>query len=114
MREIRDPNFLTASAVATFWGRYLSSPGDGDSPLASPLRAPDLRGLPSATIVTAEFDPLRDEGERYADRLRESGVAAEVLRYDGMMHGFFTMPGALAVSCRAVADAATALRAAVS
>ena len=114
MREIRDPNFLTASAVATFWSRYLTSPGDGDSPLASPLRTPDLGGLPSATIVTAEFDPLRDEGEQYAGRLRESGVAAEVLRYDGMMHGFFTMPGALAVSCRAVADAAMALRAAVS
>jgi acetyl esterase len=85
---------------------YLATPEDGASPLASPLRASDLSGLPAATVITAEYDPLRDEGELYAKRLAEAGVPAEVIRYDGMIHGFFTMVGELDAARTAVLDAA--------
>jgi acetyl esterase len=112
MREITEPHFLHQQAIDSYWDRYLTSPQDGDSPLASPLRAADLTGLPPATIISAEFDPLRDEGQLYADRLQEAGVAADVLQYDGMMHGFFTMVGILDASKLAVIHAAARLRAA--
>lgn len=87
---------LTAASMEWFWEQYLIAHSDGDDPYASPLRAEHLRGLPPATIVTAEFDPLRDEGETYAARLRADGVPVELVRYDGVMHGFFWMAGELA------------------
>jgi acetyl esterase/lipase len=64
---------LTSAAMRWFWGQYLAKPDDGTKPLASPLRA-HLRGLPSAFVITAKFDPIRDEGEDYAARLRAAGV----------------------------------------
>jgi acetyl esterase len=80
--------FLTRSMMAWFWDQYL---GDGDRAHAycSPIRCPDLTGLPPATVLTAEFDPLRDEGEAYADALRNAGVDTELLRAEGLFHGFF-------------------------
>ena len=83
---------LTEAAMRWFWAQYLARPDDGENPLASPLRA-DLRGLPPALVMTAEFDPLRDEGEAYAARLRAAGVRVEAERYDGQLHGFFQMGG---------------------
>ena len=62
------------AAMEWFWDHYLASPGDGRNPYASPLLAPDLAGLPPAMVVTAQFDPLRDEGRAYARRLREASV----------------------------------------
>jgi acetyl esterase/lipase len=112
MRDCRDPHFFNPKAVEWYWDLYLPSPGDGASPLASPLRAPSLSGLPPATVITAEYDPLRDEGEQYAARLAEAGVPVEVNRYDGMVHGFFTMTGVLETAREAVAYAAARLRAA--
>jgi acetyl esterase/lipase len=110
MREINDPHFFNPKAVEWYWGLYLATPQDGANPLASPLRALDLGGLPPATVITAEYDPLRDEGERYAARLADAGVPVEVSRYDGMPHAFFTMIGVLDVAREAVAYAAARLR----
>jgi acetyl esterase len=112
MREMDDPYFFNPQSVEWYWGLYLSEPQDGANPLASPLRSADLAGLPSATVITAEYDPLRDEGELYAARLRQAGVPADVIRYDGVMHGFFTMLGALDVARQAAGDAARRLQAA--
>jgi acetyl esterase len=99
---------LQRESMRWFWEHYVTSPSDGENPLVSPMRAPDLSGLPPAFIATAEFDPLRDDGENYADRLREAGVEATVKRYDGMIHGCYWMLGAIDASRTIHADVATA------
>jgi acetyl esterase len=98
---------LTRDTMLWFWDHYLKTPSDAANPLASPLRAHDLGRLPPALVVTAEYDPLRDEGELYAARLREAGTPATTSRWDGMNHGFFFWAGrvdkageAMAESCR--------------
>jgi acetyl esterase len=78
------------------------------------LRAADLKGLPPAFVQTAEFDPLRDEGEAYARRLEEAGVPVTLKRYDGVIHGFIGQAGEFDVGKRAVIDAVTAIRQALS
>src|SRR2546423_15006178 len=70
--------------------------GGADEPYCSPIHMADLEGLPPAIIVTAEYDPLRDEGEAYGARLEEAQVPADVRREEGMIHGFSWMGGALA------------------
>jgi acetyl esterase len=77
---------LTRARMQWFWDHYLGSAADGANVYASPLRAPDFTGLPPAFVMTAEFDPLRDEGEAYAERLREAGVAVKYKCYEGMVH----------------------------
>jgi len=83
---------LTAGTMRWFWKQYLGPDGDPDDGYASVLRAPDLSGLPPTLVITAEYDPLRDEGEAYAEHLTEAGVDATVHRYDGMIHGFLGLP----------------------
>lgn len=86
---------LTRAMMQWFWGHYLATEKDGQHAYAAPLRADDLSGLPSATLITAEYDPLRDEGEDYAQRLLAAGVKTELIRYSGMIHGFLTFPDAI-------------------
>ena len=74
-----------------FWGHYLAQPSDGDDPFASPLLAQSLAGQPPATVITAEYDPLRDEGLAYAKRLEDAGVDTAAKNYPGVVHGFVSM-----------------------
>jgi len=111
-RENGEGYLLTRGMMQWFWNHYLEKPEHGQDPLASPLVAKDVSGLAPATVITAEFDPLRDEGEAYAERLRRAGVPVELQRYDGMFHGFFAMTEMLDPAREAVEFAATRLRAA--
>ena len=111
-RENATGYFLELDDMHWFYDHYLDGVADRSDPRASPLRARDLRGLPPALVITAEFDPLRDEGEAYAGRLREAGVPVTLHRYDGMIHGFFAMGPLLDQGKQAVAEAVAALRAA--
>ena len=92
-----------------FWNHYLRDEEDGRNPYASPLCAVDLSSLPPAFVITAEFDPLRDEGEAYAARLGESGVPVKLTRYDGMIHDFMNI-AELRQSRTAIDEAAVELR----
>ncbi len=102
--------FLTRAMMQWFWDHYVPAAADRTNPYCAPLAAPDLRGLPSATVITAEFDPLRDEGEAYAARLREAGVPVEAQRYDGIIHGFFGMGAMFEQAAAAIALASEQLR----
>jgi acetyl esterase len=86
---------LTRDGMRWFMRHYVADPRDAIDPRVCPLRAPDLRGAPPAFIVTAEYDVLRDEGERYAERLREDGVEVTAARADGLHHGFIRLFGLL-------------------
>ncbi|MCH2671927.1 MAG: alpha/beta hydrolase [Chloroflexota bacterium] len=105
---------LTKVGMQWYWEHYLESEADAKNPYAAPLQADSLVGQPPAIVITAEFDPLRDEGEAYAKRLTEAGVAATAIRYDGMIHGFFSMASVVDKSQQAVDEASAALRSAFS
>jgi acetyl esterase len=101
---------LTREAMRWFWRHYLAGEAQGREPLASPLMAPSLAGLPPALVITAACDPLRDEGEAYAARLRDAGVPVTLTRYDGMFHGFLRMTRFLDKARAAVDEVAGSLR----
>ena len=104
---------LSRDDMEWFWGHYLANEVDRANPYACPAYAKTLRGLPPAFVITAEFDPLCDEGEAYAARLREEGVPVTHKRYDGVTHGFFGMPTVLDKAKAAIGDAGAALRIAI-
>ena len=110
-RENAEGYLLTTKAMEWFWGHYVPDTAQRQEPYASPLGAKDLAGLPPAFVMTAEYDPLRDEGEAFASRLQQAGVRAALKRYDGAIHGFFAMGLLSEVARTAVDDAVAALRA---
>jgi len=101
---------LTTAAMHWFWDHYIPSKPQRAEPYASPLRAADLSGLPPAWVCTAEFDPLRDEGEAYAQRLQQAGVSTTLTRFDGLIHGFISMGVAAPKAQAAVDEAVAALK----
>ena len=107
-----DGYLLSRDGMVWFWDHYMANESDAKNPYCAPLQAKELSGLPPALVITAEFDPLRDEGEAYAHRLLEAGVPTECTRYDGMIHGFFGMSGVMDKGKQAISQASAALKAA--
>ena len=113
--ENADGYLLTRDTMRWFRRNYLgANEADVVNPLASPLLADDHAGLPPALIVTAGYDPLRDEGEAYGRALEEAGVPVKVRRYDRQIHSFFALVGVVDEAGEAVDEAASALREALS
>jgi len=113
MREFAADHFLTAEAMAWFADYYLPPSIDRRQPWVSPMHA-KLDGLPPAFVLTAECDPLRDQGEAFARRLQAAGVQTSVKRYDGMFHPFFSLAGIIDGAKTAMADASAALKTALT
>ena len=103
---------LSRADMEWFWGHYLG-PNDRRNPVACPALAKSLGDLPAAFIITAEIDPLRDEGEAYAEGLRRAGVNAKLKRYNGVCHGFFSMASMIDKGRQAVSDSCAELRSAI-
>jgi len=110
IKENAEAPILPESALRWFWDHYLGA-ADRLDPRASPLRASSLAGLPAAFVSTAELDPLRDEGEAYADKLEAAGVPVECRRYDGVFHGFMLLGKFIPEARELIADQAAFLKA---
>src|SRR5581483_9877177 len=110
-REPETSILLTHSVIRWFRDHYLNGAADGEDWRASPARVQNLSGLPPAYILTAGADPLRDEGEEYAQRLKEAGVAVTFRTFPGQFHGFFTMGKLLNQANVAAAEIGAWLRA---
>jgi len=107
-------HMLTRDGMRWYWDHYLKDAADASDPYAAPFVAQNLSGLPPALVITAECDPLCDEGAAYAQRLKEAGVPTTYSCYDGMIHGFFGMPAVLDKGKQAVAEASAALKKALT
>lgn len=101
--------FLSRDMVQWFFDAYARGPADAAHPLLSPLLFEDFSGLPPALLIAAGFDPLHDEGERYAARLRDAGVEVTYSCYDDMIHGFISMTAVTPRGFEALDEAAAAL-----
>jgi len=101
---------LTRADMEWFRGLYLNDLSEAADPRVSPLRAADLAGLPPALVFTAGLDPLRDEGQAYADKLTAAGVKTVHREFDSLIHGFVGMRGALQAAARAMDDMVAGLR----
>jgi len=108
--EFAEDHSLTKVEMEWFRDCYLSRPEDAKHPHASPLLAGNLKGLPPALIITAECDPLRDEGEAYARRLKEAGVPVIYKCYPGMIHPFFSLSGVIPQAFEAIDQVAAKIR----
>lgn len=101
---------LTRADMIWFWNHYLARKEDALNPYATPLRAEDLRGLPPALIMAAEYDPLRDEDAAYAERLRRAGVPVRYVCYEGMIHGFISRASVLDQGKKGLEESVAALQ----
>ena len=110
-RQNGDGYLLTKDSMTWFWDHYLTKPEDGQNPYASPLQAKYLNSPPPGLVITAEFDPLRDEGEAYGKRLQKAGTDVKISRYDNSIHGFFSF-FQFDAQKKALAEAAAGLKAA--
>jgi len=110
MRENAKGYFLEKEGMDWFTRLYAPDKDSRHDPRLSPLQAKDLSGLPPAYVITAGFDPLRDEGRDYAEALDKAGVPITYVNYPGMVHGFFSMRSLIPKAREAVAAAAAALR----
>lgn len=108
--ENGDSPLLSRADMEWFWNQYLRSPVDGVNPFASPLRATDLSGLPPTTVVTCGYDPLRDEGIAYADRLAEDDVPVRHDHYAEMAHGFLSLTDTVSTADEAMDAVAESIR----
>jgi acetyl esterase len=115
IEENAEGYFLTKATMEWFWEQYVGS-GDRTGPRVSPMHVPAemLAEAPEALVITAEYDPLRDEGEAYAARLADAGVPVTSARYDGMIHGFFSLRDMVPEGKAAVDQACEALRTALA
>ena len=113
MHELGEGYMLSRGLMQWFWDAYVTQPAELTNPLVSPVLETNLAGLPPASITTAEYDPLRDEAEQYADQLRAAGVPVIVRRYNGMIHDFVTMSPVTEIAQIGIADVARDLRAAL-
>jgi acetyl esterase len=109
-RENAEGYLLSRNDMVWFWSNYLARREDADEPYAVPMRADDLRGLPPARIIIAEYDPLRDEGAVYAQRLQHSGVPVTLTCYKGMIHAFLAQTALFEKAREAVAEIGCALQ----
>jgi acetyl esterase/lipase len=109
-RDLAEGYFLNQATIDWMLRHYCAADADLDDPRLSPLRARQFCGLPPAHIHTAEFDPMRDEGEAYAQALRRAGVPARYTCHAGMIHYFYAMAGAIPAARAALKLAATAMR----
>jgi acetyl esterase len=114
IRENGEGYLLTASAMRWFVDHYLGDDVDPDDPAVSPVFAPIPDATAPALVLTAGFDPLRDEGEAYARLLEQAGVPVKLERFDTMIHGFFALGSLTPVAGEAVDTAAAALRSALT
>ncbi len=110
MKENAEALFLGEDTMSWFFDHYTPAREDRADPRVSPLLRREFADLPPALIITAEYDPLRDEGEEYGEKLRSAGVPVTVTRYDGMTHAFFQLGGVLDDAKRAMNEAVEALR----
>jgi acetyl esterase len=110
LREFESGYLLSRAGIEWFWQHYLNSPEDGRNPYASPMLAEDVEDVAPAFVLTAECDPLRDQGEAYARKLEEAGVRVNLKRYEGAVHAFFPAAGMLASAKEALEECAAALR----
>jgi acetyl esterase len=101
---------LTRAGMQYYWAHYLRDPSHATDDRAAPLRSDSHADLPAALVITAEYDPLRDEGRAYADRLRDAGVPVIYREYPGMIHGFVSQAGVLDAGRRAIGEICESLR----
>ena len=101
---------LSRDGMIWYWDHYLEDKEAANNPYAAPMKAQSLQNLPPALIITAEYDPLRDEGKAYAERLKAEGVTTQYTMYSGMIHGFIGMASVVNKGRAAVKEAADAMR----